>query len=75
MMPTLPQSWARARQQSLTALAAHQAPLLPRQQRWERQSQRLLDAYQAEIITLSEFQTRRQKLTTDLQPLAQESQS
>ncbi|MCI0418042.1 MAG: hypothetical protein L0312_02285 [Acidobacteria bacterium] len=40
----------------------------------ERQIQRLLDAYQAEIITLSELQARRQKLNTELQRIEQETQ-
>ena len=45
---------------------------MQRKQRVERQVQRLLDAYQAEIITLSELQLRRQKLTTELQHLDRE---
>src|SRR5262249_40612529 len=40
----------------------------------ERQSQRLLDAYQAEAITLSELQVRRQKLTSEVQRLDLELQ-
>jgi hypothetical protein len=40
----------------------------------ERQIQRLLDAYQAEIISLSELQARRQKLNTELQRIEQETQ-
>jgi len=46
--------------------------LRQRRQRLERQSQRLLDAYQAAILTLSELHLRRQKLTTELQQLERE---
>jgi len=69
LIPTLHQSWAQAKQHNLTALTAQQTQLLQRRQRLERQSQRLLDAYQAEAITLSELQIRRQKLTSEVQQL------
>jgi site-specific DNA recombinase len=52
LIPHLHQSWAQAQQQHDSGLAAQQAQLLQRQQRLERPSQRLLDAYQAEIISL-----------------------
>src|SRR5262249_6725925 len=74
VIPTLHQSWAQAKQQNLTALTAQQAQVLQRRQRVERQSQRLLDAYQAEAITLSELQVRRHKLATELQRLDLEVQ-
>jgi site-specific DNA recombinase len=73
-IPTLHHSWAQSKQHDLTALSAQQTQLQQRRQRLERQSQRLLDAYQAEIITLSELQLRRQKLTTELQQLDRELQ-
>jgi len=38
----------------------------------EREVQRLIDAYQAEVITLRELQLRRQKLTAELQHLDQD---
>ena len=74
VLPTLHQSWAQAKQQNLTAFAAQQAQLLQRRQRVERQSQRLLDAYQAEALTLSELQPRRHKLLAELQHLDQEAE-
>ena len=43
-MPHVHQSWAQAKQHNLDALTAQHAQLLQRQQRLERQSQRLLDA-------------------------------
>ena len=52
LIPHLHQAWAQAKQQKISALAAQQAQLLQRRQRLERQSQRLLDADQAEIISL-----------------------
>src|SRR5262245_18826940 len=52
---------------------AQQAQLLQRRQRRQRQDQRLLDAYQAEIITLRELRMRRQKLAATLHQIAQES--
>jgi hypothetical protein len=73
VIPQLHQTWAAAKQQPLSGLEAQQAQLLQRRQRLERQDQRLLDAYQAEIITLRELQTRRQKLAATLQQIEQES--
>ena len=73
VIPHLHQTWAEAKQHTLAGLEAHQAQLLRRQQRIERQDQRLLDAYQAEIINLPELQTRRQKLAAELHQIAQES--
>jgi site-specific DNA recombinase len=72
MIPHLHQTWAQAEQQHGAALAAQQTQLLQRRQRLERQSQRLLDAYQTEIISLSELQSRRLKLTAELQRIEQE---
>jgi site-specific DNA recombinase len=73
-IPPRHQTWAAAKQHSLSGLEAHQAQLLQRRQRIERQEQRLLDADQAEILTLPELQTRRQKLAAELHQIAQESQ-
>jgi hypothetical protein len=53
-MPRLHQTWAQAEPPHGSSLAAQQTQLLQRQQRLERQSQRLLDAYQTEMIRLSE---------------------
>lgn len=72
LLPQLHHTWVQAKQQTLTALTAQHTQVLQRKQRVERQVQRLVDAYQAEIITLSELQLRRQKLTTELQHLDQE---
>lgn len=72
LLPHLHQSWAQTKQQDLTTLTAHQDQLRQRKHRVERQSARLLDAYQADIITLSELQLRRQKLTAELQQLDRE---
>jgi Recombinase zinc beta ribbon domain len=74
MIPHLHQTWTTAQQQRLSGLEAQEAQLLHRQQRLERQDQRLLDAYQTEVITLSELQARRQKLTAALQQIEQERQ-
>jgi site-specific DNA recombinase len=74
VIPHLHQTWVQAHHQDLTAVAAQQTQLLQRRQRLERQTQRLLDAYQAEVISLSELQARRQKLTAELQQLEQENQ-
>jgi hypothetical protein len=72
VIPRLHQTWADAKQQTLSGLEAQHAPLVQRRQRLERQDQRLLDAYQAEIMTLSELQPRRQKLAAALQQIEQE---
>jgi site-specific DNA recombinase len=74
VIPQLHQTWVQAKQQNLATLTAQQEQLLQRKQRLERQIQRLLDAYQAEIIPLSELQARRQKLSAEIQRLEQETQ-
>jgi len=74
MIPHLHQTWAHAKQQHLSAFAAQQEHLHQRQQRLERQSQRLLDAYQADVISLEELQSRRRKITTEWQQIEQERQ-
>jgi site-specific DNA recombinase len=66
LLPHLHQAWAQAKQQDVATLTAQQTQLQQRRRRLEQQSQRLLDAYQTEVITLSELQLRRQKLTTEL---------
>jgi site-specific DNA recombinase len=72
VIPQLHQAWAEAKQQNLSALEAHLSQLLQRQQRIERQDQRLLDAYQAEVLNLSELHMRRQKLSAELHQIEQE---
>jgi site-specific DNA recombinase len=72
VIPHLHQAWADATQQNLSALEAQQSQLFQRQQRIERQDQRLLDAYQAEVLNLSELQTRRQKLSAEWHQIEQE---
>jgi site-specific DNA recombinase len=74
VLPHLHQTWAQTKQQDVTALSTQQTHLHQRRLRLERQSQRLLDAYQTETITLSELQLRRQKLTTELQQVERERQ-
>jgi site-specific DNA recombinase len=73
VIPQLHQTWVEAKQPTLSGLEAHQAQLLQRRQRIERQEQRLLDAYQAEILHLQELQARRQKRAAALHQIAQES--
>src|SRR4030095_14321908 len=58
----------------LCALAAKRDPLRKGQQRLERQSQRLLDAYQAEVISLEELQSRRRTLSAEMAQIEQERQ-
>lgn len=72
MIPQLHRTWVEAKQQNLSALEAQQSQLLQRRQRIERQDQRLLDAFQNEIIELAELRTRRQKLSAELQQIEQE---
>src|SRR5262249_12468761 len=72
VIPQLHQTWAEAKQQNLSSLDAQQSQLLQRRLRIERQDQRLLDAYQAEAINLTELQSRRQKLAAELQQIEQE---
>src|SRR5499433_361293 len=74
VLPQLHQTWAQTKQHDVTALRAQQTHLQQRHQRLDRQSQRLLDAYQTEVITLRELQLRRQKLTTELHQLDRELQ-
>ena len=74
MIPRLHQTWAEAKEHNLSALAAQQEQLRQRQQRLERQSQRLLDAYQAEVMSLEELQSRRRTLGAELAQIEQERQ-
>lgn len=72
VIPQMHQTWAEAKQQSISSIEAQQLQLRQRQQRIERQDQRLLDAYEAEAINLGELQARRQKLAAELQQIEQE---
>ena len=72
LLPRLHGSWAQTKQHTVTALTAQQEQLRQRKQRVERQSERLLDAYQSESITLSELQLRRSKLQEELHRLDQD---
>ena len=74
MIPRLHQTWAEAKEPNLSTLAAQQHQLRQRQQRLERQSQRLLDAYQAEVISLEELQSRRRTLSAEMAQIEQERQ-
>ena len=74
MIPRLHQTWAEAQEHNLSTLAAQQDHLRQRQQRLERQSQRLLDAYQAEVISLQELQSRRRTLRAEVAQSEQERQ-
>jgi hypothetical protein len=71
VIPRLYQTWAQAEPQHGSALAAQHTQRLQRRQRLERQSQRLLDAYPTEVISLSEVQRRRLKRTAELQQIEQ----
>jgi site-specific DNA recombinase len=74
VIPHLHHTWVQAKQHTLATLAEGQGQLLQRKQRLQRQDQRLVDAYQGEIINLNELQARRQKLATELQHIEQEFQ-
>jgi site-specific DNA recombinase len=65
VIPQLHALWVQAQGQKVEMLTTQATHLLRRQQRIERQLQRLLDAYQAEAITLSELQARQEKLRTE----------
>jgi site-specific DNA recombinase len=72
VIPHLHQTWAEAKQQSLSALEAQQSQLRQKLQRIERQDQRWLEAYRAEAINLAELQMWRQKLSAEQQQVEQE---
>jgi site-specific DNA recombinase len=74
IIPQLHQTWAHAQHRSRAAQTAQQTQLFQRHQRVERQSQRVLEAYQAEIISLEERQSRRRKLTAEREQIEQERQ-
>jgi hypothetical protein len=65
VIPQLHALWVQTQGQNLETLTTKSAHLLQRQQHIERQLQRLLDAYQAEAITLSELKARQEKLRTE----------
>jgi hypothetical protein len=72
MIPRLHQTWAEIKEPNLSTLTAQQAQLS--QRRLERQSQRLLDAYQAEVMSLEELQGRRRTLSVEMVQIDQERQ-
>jgi site-specific DNA recombinase len=74
VIPRLHQSWAEAQDQQASNLQAQHDGLRTRQQRLERQSQRLVDAYQHDIISLEELRRRRQTIATELQQIEHERQ-
>ena len=74
VIPRLHQSWVEAHDQQDASLQAQLESLHRRQQRLERQSQRLVDAYQHDIISLEELQQRRQSITNELDQIEQERQ-
>lgn len=74
IIPCLHQHWVQAKQHDLSTLTAQQEHLRSRQQQLARQSQRLLDAYQAELISLEELRSRCQRITTEVQQIGREQQ-
>jgi site-specific DNA recombinase len=74
VIPRLHQSWVEAHDQKDSSLQAQHESLNRRGQRLERQSQRLVDAYQHDIISLEELQRRRQTIATELHQIDQERQ-
>ena len=74
VIPRLHQSGVEAHDQQASSLQAQHEGLRTRQQRLERQSQRLVDAYQHAIISLEELRSRRQAITSELRQLEQERQ-
>ena len=74
VIPRLHQSWVEAQDQQASSLSAQQEGLRKRQQRLERQSQRLVDAYQNDILSLEELRSRRQTITSELRQLDHERQ-
>jgi site-specific DNA recombinase len=72
VLPHRHQTWANAKPQTLSGLEAQHAPWVPRRQRLERQDERVLDAYQAEMMTRSALQARRPKLAAAVQQIEQE---
>lgn len=74
VIPQLHHQWASTQQQDQAALQAQRTQLAQRRSRLEKQIQRLVDAYQAELINLEELRIRRQKLTQDMKLIEQECQ-
>jgi uncharacterized protein (DUF885 family) len=72
LLPPLPQSWAQTKQHTRAALTAQQEQLRQRKSRGERQRDRLLEAYQAELRTLNELPLRRGKLQEAIHRLEQD---
>ncbi|MGH9847209.1 MAG: recombinase family protein [Blastocatellia bacterium] len=72
VIPQLHQNWAASKQQNISGLEAQQSQLIERRQRIDRQDQRLVDAFLAEIINQAELQARRQKFSAERQRIEQE---
>jgi site-specific DNA recombinase len=73
-LPLLYEQWREAQQVNLSQVTAQQQHLQKRRQQVQRQDQRLVDAYQQEVISLTELQSRRQKLASQLKHLEDEAQ-
>lgn len=72
LIPQLHQQWRATKQTDLGQLNAQRELLATRRKRLEGQIQKLVDAYQQEVITLMELKNRRKKLEADIERLRTE---
>jgi site-specific DNA recombinase len=75
VIPILHQQWQQSQQMDLSQLSAQQESVRTRRQRLEGQIQKLVDAYQADVITLTELSSRRKKLEADVDRMRREESS
>ena len=72
LIPILHQQWQESQQVDLNQVSAQQESLRARRQRVEGQIQKLVDAYQGDVITLTELSSRRKKLEAEVERLCRE---
>lgn len=67
MIATMHQEWRTSKVANTQHLSAQLDSLTKRKERLEKQSQRLIDAYQEDVITLTELKARRKKMQQDIE--------
>lgn len=68
VIPSLHAEWSKT-QNSLSCIEDQRNQILSRRQKLERRIQKLIDAYQLDVITLTELSSRRKRIEADIKQL------
>ncbi len=74
VIPSLHAEWSKT-QNSLSCIEHQRNQIQSRRQKLERRIQKLIDAYQIDVITLTELSSRRKRIETDIQLLNTEEKN